>query len=267
MSPDVPKSKSPLPFFVLLFAISIPFWLAGILVQRFLPKSMPINLPFSALMVFNPMLAALILTYRETGKAGVKGLLQRAFDYRRVRNKIWYLPAFLLMPLLMVLEYAWIQIFGNPIPDPRLPVLELPIYFAMFFVGAIGEELGWQGYAYERLEEQWSALASGVVLGIVWAVWHIIPYIQAHNAPLWIIVHAAGSVGTRVLVVWIYNNTGKSVFAACIFHVMINMSTMLFPNYGSHYDPLIAVVIFAFAVAAVTAIWGHRTLARFHITG
>jgi hypothetical protein len=34
----------------------------------------------------------------------------------------------------------------------------------------------------------------------------------------------------RVLMVWIYNNTGGSVFGMILFHTMINMATI--PDYG-----------------------------------
>ena len=63
--------------------------------------------------------------------------------------------------------------------------------------------------------------------------------------------------------VWVYNNTGRSVFATALFHAMGNVSTFLFPNYGSHYDPRITGPIIAFAAAIVTAVWGPRTLARY----
>jgi len=44
------------------------------------------------------------------------------------------------------------------------------------------------------------------------------------------------TVAPRVLLVWIYNNTGKSVFAETVCHAMSNVRIFL-PNYGSYYDP------------------------------
>jgi hypothetical protein len=70
-------------------------------------------------------------------------------------------------------------------------------------------------------------------------------------------------VASRVLIVWIYNNTGKSVFAAILYHDINNVSSFLFPNYGSHYDPRITGLITALAAAIVTVVWGPRTLARY----
>jgi hypothetical protein len=54
--------KSLLKFFLLVFVLSIPFWLLDTLIQ--FPKEISINLPVSSLQAFNPLIAALILTYR-----------------------------------------------------------------------------------------------------------------------------------------------------------------------------------------------------------
>lgn len=58
--------------------------------------------------------------------------------------------------------------------------------FVAFFLFGIGEEVGWSGYAIDRMQSHWSALQASVTLGIVWAVWHIVPLVQAHRAPGWI---------------------------------------------------------------------------------
>ncbi len=263
MNTKARTSKSPLIFFLLLFVISLPFWLIGNFTERLLPKDIPINLPVSALMVFNPMIAALILVFRENGTDGVKDLLKRSFDYRRIKEKIWYLPIFFLMPLIMVLAYGLMTLMGNSIPRPQFPILMVPVLFIAFFITASGEELGWQGYAYEPLQDRWNALGASIILGTVWAVWHAIPYIQTHNTALWIVWQCVATVGLRVLIVWLYNNTGKSIFAAIIFHAMINVSTFLFPNYGSYYDPFITSIIIGVAVAMVASVWGRKTLALY----
>jgi hypothetical protein len=67
----------------------------------------------------------------------------------------------------------------------------------------------------------------------------------------------------RVLIVWVYNNAGKSVFAATLFHASSNVSWQLFPNQGSHWDPRIGATTVLVAAAAVTYLWGPKTLSRF----
>lgn len=74
------------------------------------------------------------------------------------------------------------------------------------------------------------------------------PLVQAHRAPGWI--------------AWIYNNTHGSVFSAVLTHAADNLSWMLFPNLGSHYDPRIISPIIAAGALVVIAAWGPRTLTR-----
>ena len=77
---------------------------------------------------------------------------------------------------------------------------------------------------------------------------------------MWIAWQCLNVVAQRVLQVWLYNNTGKSVFAAVLFHAMVNLSWQLFPNNGSHYDPRFTGLISAFLAVAVAVVWGPRTL-------
>lgn len=66
----------------------------------------------------------------------------------------------------------------------------------------------------------------------------------------------------RVLILWLFNNTGKSVFAAAMFHDTNNVSWRLFPVHGSYYDPRVTSLIVTVAAAIIAAIWGPRALAR-----
>jgi hypothetical protein len=98
---------------------------------------------------------------------------------------------------------------------------------------------------------------------VVWAIWHIVPLVQLHRSFVWIAWWCLGTVAARVLIVWLYNNTGKCVFAAAVFHTMMNVSWQLFPIHGSYFDERINGVIMAFVAAVVVIIWGPRTLARY----
>ena len=132
------RTRSPLKFFLLVFALSIPFWLAGASTAlQLLP-----GLPVSSLMFICPVTAALILVYRENKTAGVTELLKRSFDFKRIRAKIWYAPIILLMPGVMVLSYGLMRLMGVPLPSPQFTVLAALAMFLAFFIPALGEELG-----------------------------------------------------------------------------------------------------------------------------
>ena len=254
--PSAPRRRSPLAFVALLLALSVPFWLVGAAAERQLLPGLPVG----ALMALCPAVAASILVYLEAETAGVTALLQRAFDHERIRDKLWYAPILLLMPAMTAVAYGVMRVAGLSLPAPRFPVLAVPLLFLAFLVTGVTEELGWSGYVTDALQVRWSALRTGVLIGLVWAAWHVVVLLQAHRPPAWITAWAVGTVALRVLTVWLYNNTGKSVFAASLFHAMQNVSWQLFPNGGSHWDPRFTAPVFALTAAIVTAVWGRRTL-------
>jgi membrane protease YdiL (CAAX protease family) len=245
-------------FFLLVFVLSIPFWLVGAATGlQLLP-----GLPVAALMFLSPVTAALICVYREKKTTGVTELLKRSFDFRRIRPKIWYVPIALLMPGIMLLSYGLMHLLGAPLPAPQFTISAALGLSVAFFVSALGEELGWSGYVLDAMQHRWNAFGVSILLGLVWAAWHVVPFLQAHRSGSWIAWQCLFTVAARVLLVWIYNNTGKSVFAATVCHASSNLSIFL-PNYGSYYDPRFSGLITAFAAAIVTVAWGPRTLARY----
>ena len=254
----VRRTRSPLTYVVLTFALSIPFWIAGALTSlQLLP-----GLPVSALGFVCPVTAAAILVYREHGRAGVAALLKRSFDARRVTATIWYVPTILLMPCIMVVSYAALHFMGVALPAPQFSFATTLALFGVFFIAALGEQLGWSGYASDPLQERYGALRSALLLGVVWAVWHVIPLRSVPRSLAWIAWWSLGTVAARVIITWLYNNTGRSVFIAALFHTIINLTWQLFPINGSAYDPRVTSVITAVVAVIVVIVWGPGTLVR-----
>jgi hypothetical protein len=253
-----PPGKPLVAYFLWVFLLAAPFWVFG---DSKLP--LPINLPASALVTFVPMIAAALVAYRYDGPAGLRKLLRRAVDFRKIRDKKWYLPALFFMPLIYLLSYAVMRLLGRPLPDPvQIPLLMAPVAFAGFLIGDTGEELGWTGFALEPLQQRWGARTAGLLLGVIWVIWHAIPWLQTGNTAGWIGWQALFSIAFRILIVWIYNGSGKSVFAATLVHVTSNVSWSLFPNYGTHYDPVVTSVVTWTATLAVLLLWEPATLSR-----
>lgn len=252
------KDSSFWVFFLLIFLLSIPFWVIG---STELP--LPIRLPASAFIFVNPALAALFLSYRQYGSIGPRELLQKAVDYRVIKNKLWYIPIFLLTPSIYFLSYIILRLASLPLPDAiEIRFDLLPVFSLMFFVSGLLEELGWSGYAIEPMQNRWGVLKASIILGAVWQIWHIVGDVQLHHAAIWIMWHSLYSIGLRVLIVWIYNNTGKSILAATLIHATDNISWALFPNYGSHYDPFITCIITIALTAVVIFLWNPGMLTQ-----
>ncbi|MBA3868357.1 MAG: CPBP family intramembrane metalloprotease [Anaerolineae bacterium] len=257
-SPHDVAARSPLQFFLLVFVLTIPFWLLGSLTNI---QLMP-GLPVSAFAVVCPVIAALILVYRQNKMSGVKALLKRAFDFNS-NQKGWYLIALLLMPLVMVASWLVQRLTGTLIPAPQITIMSVLSLCLVFFIGSIGEELGWSGYVTDPLQNRWGALRASLILGMVWAVWHYIPLAQANRSVEWIFWWSVGTVSARIIMVWLYNNTGKSVFATVLFHMMINLTWQLYPVNGSYFDPRISGIISALVVVVIVVLWEPLNFTRF----
>ena len=263
MIPSTSVKRSPFTFFVLVYALSIPFWVAGEVTSfQLLP-----GLPVSALMFVCPVAAAAILVYRERKFAGVQQLLARALDFKRVTATIWYVPTLLLMPCIMALSFGALRLMGVPVPVSPFSVDSIGtilVLFVSIFFAALCEELGWSGYALDPLQERFDALGAALLIGGVWAMWHFVPLLQVPRSPVFIAWWSLGTVAARVIIVWLYNNTGRSVFIAALFHSMMNLTWQMFPINGSYYDPRVTGMITAIVAAVVVMVWGPRTLTRSH---
>ena len=62
-------------------------------------------------------------------------------------------------------------------------------------------------------------------------------------------------MASRILIVWLFNNTGGSVFAVALFHATLNLTYMLFPVNGSHFDMRLGGLVMVFAAVTVTVLW------------
>jgi len=255
--------KSVTSFFLLLFALSIPFWLLG-----FWDRT-PVfaQIPVSALQAACPLLAAVLLAGLREGRGGIRMLFRRVFGFRFAGFRIWYLLAFLTMPVVMLLSCAAMRMMGRPLPEPAFSFGSALAAFLVFIFAALAEEAGWMGYAADPLLRRTSPLAASLILGAVWAVWHVIPYAQAGRSAAWIFWQCVFTVLARMLIVWLYMGSGRQVPVAVLFHAMVNVTYVLFPVDGSHYDPAVTSVILAALVAAALFLPGGKSLARLRSGG
>jgi membrane protease YdiL (CAAX protease family) len=260
------KGKSLTAFFLLAFALYVPVSIYAD-VQVF-PNWALIN--FGA---FIPMLVALILVYRENGTASMIELLKRPFDFKRIKSKKWYLPIFLTIPITVLGQYGLALSLGLPVSSPYFAP-GMPLIFVILFIAAIGEELGWMGYAFEPMQERFGGLKASILLGIIWALIHIPLFTASGMSTFWIASQLVYIAATRVLIVWIYNNTGKSIFAVVVMHTLFNTVWFLFPRNEDwvslarpvFYNPTNLALITIVLATIVTFVWGSKTLAKFRFS-
>ena len=97
MNNNPSSNKQRNTYFLLVFALSIPFWILGF-VSPDTTKTFPLGLPISALMTFCPLIAAAILVYKKQKIEGVKQLIKQVFDFKKILDKKWYIAIVFLLP-------------------------------------------------------------------------------------------------------------------------------------------------------------------------
>jgi membrane protease YdiL (CAAX protease family) len=237
-------------FFCWVLVSSLPLYIWGI----FWPiHGLPFGLPATVVMIVLPAAVATLQVYRERGAAAAWQLWHRVGDVRRITSPWWFWIALSWMPVATVLAYALMRALGRPLPTAiSVPFALTPVLFATYFIGAVFEEIGWTGYVTEPLQRRYGILGAGLVIGAVWALWHVVPWWlgQGHE-PRWVLGEVALTLVLRVIMGWIYAKGGKSLFLAIVFHSMINTTFSLFPNGGTHYDPAVMAVVMAVLVGIV----------------
>jgi membrane protease YdiL (CAAX protease family) len=215
-----------------------------------------------------PALMAFIFVRLALNKNGQRDYWNRILDYKRISGR-WYLAIFLFIPSIAVLSaiisgYWQFFSFANVSPSFLLTALVIPFMPLM-------EELGWRGYVLDRLQANYSAVISSLILGILWGLWHL-PAFFLTGGGLSVMPFASlafwefigGLTALSVCMSWIYNNTGRSTLSAILFHIVLEFwaDTGLFPwespdlacHLGFH------VGLWAIVAVGIAAIYGTKNM-------
>lgn len=260
-------------FFLITFAFSWLFWIPKALIaQGLMNPSMFSNfLSFLNLGAFGPLVAAFYLTFHNNGKLGVIKLFKRGINFRF--NKKWFVPILLLIPVISGGALLISKLIGSPLPN--LPLLSAPHLIIYWFVylfflgGPLQEEFGWRGYALDRLQLRYTALTASIILGFIWAIWHLPLNLTSDIGPQYSLLLSTliGSIITLSLLsiffTWIYNNTGRSILAVMLFHASLNLSTFkLFPVFESPSALPYYTLLILISVITILTVWGRKKLVR-----
>ncbi|MEX2729102.1 MAG: CPBP family intramembrane glutamic endopeptidase, partial [Candidatus Sigynarchaeum springense] len=196
-------------FIVLAYAFTWFFWIPDAMSKMgIIPASPLTNLGFIG--AFGPLVSAIIVTSIYEGKEGIKNLFKKALDHRF--KKRWWLPVFLLMPALVLVAFAIAVLTDGVVPPLEAlsqPAILVPAFFSVLLLsGPFEEEFGWRGYALPRLQARFNPRVSSVVLGIVWAAWHIPQFMVPGNGMFYktpLFTFFPTVIAATFLFTWIYN--------------------------------------------------------------
>ena len=207
-----------------------------------LPIELPLTIVQTLATLLGLALPAFLVSAATGGKEGVRDLLRRLLRWRvGVR---WYLLA--LFGLLVAMLLAAIPFLGVVVPLEAL-AKKWELLFTVFLPGVIvpflhtnlWEEAGWTGLLQSTLQDRHGPLLASVMVAPVFALFHLPAYFVAgwivdEHTPLselpnvlleYVLVLAVFAIFFRVLVIWVYNVTGRSVLLVGLFHSAFNMVT------------------------------------------
>jgi uncharacterized protein len=169
-------------FFMLAFGITWAVWV---------PRA--VGIPVGAvgqLWTWVPAVAALLAAALTGGRGALRDLGARLVRWRVGWR--WYLVVVLgpaafsvAVALLYALMGGSFAAATPPVLRGETPLVILPLFLVVLFItDGVGEELAWRGFALPRLLASYNALVASLILGVLWALWHL-PLVWTEVAPLY----------------------------------------------------------------------------------
>src|ERR671913_1042677 len=240
------KRHKVLAYYALVFTIS---WGGILFAVGVGPGGLPatkeqaeILFPFVLLALFSgPSMAGILLTGLFYGRAGFRNLLSRMTRWRVGAR--WYAVALLTAPLLVTATLLALSL-TSPEFLPNIFTSDEKVTLLLFGIGwglvggGLLEELGWTGFAVPTLlRGRHSVLATGLFVGVLWGLWHFLISFWASGTSsgalslagfLPAVLFYVGSLPAyRVLMVWVYDRTGESMFVAMLMHASFSASMLI----------------------------------------
>jgi uncharacterized protein len=234
--------------------------------------------PFVLLALFaGPSVAGIVLTGLVYGRAGLRNLLTRMTRWRVGAR--WYAVALLTTPLLVT---GTLLAFSLTSPEflPSILTSNEKAALLLFGIGwglvggGLLEELGWTGFAVPTLlRQRHGVLGTGLIVGLLWGAWHFLVAFWGSGTSsgalsvaiyLPAIIFYVGSLPAyRVLMVWVYERTGESMFVAMLMHAAFSASMLILQPLGIALVPgliwnlILAAALWVFVGAVAVAQGGH----------
>lgn len=208
--------------------------------------------PLFILAVYAPAFAAIFLVWRRCGLRGLGSLFRRLTLWRM--PLVWWALLVLGIPLMFYAGAALKGTLDNPFPfDPWYQVL--PALALALFIGPI-EEIGWRGLALPLLQRHLAPIWSALLLGVIWALWHIPAFLLGGTPQSnWSFpAFFLGVVAISVIMTPMFNAAGGSLLVMVLFHFQTNGPA--WPD-AQPWDSVIFV-----AVAAVVVFLNRGTMFR-----
>jgi uncharacterized protein len=247
-------------FFGLTFGVSwLLAWIPAVLTGQSISEFPAALLWFVG--GFAPSVTAIVLVHRLLGADQRRDFWRRVVDFRRI-SPLWYALIFLTLPLVILISLGINALLGGEAPGmanlrllQQQPLMIVPVLLIALTLGALSEELGWRGFAQERMIRRWGPAAAIGLLAVMWGAWHLplflLPGTSQHawgwgSGFFWLFL-----AQILPLTVWIglaYQRNGGSTLAAVLIHFIFNLIfSLVFP---------ISLTLFAIQVVVLYLVVG-----------
>jgi membrane protease YdiL (CAAX protease family) len=163
-------------FWTVTFVVTWAFWGVAIALGG-PPTSSPTVVPF-LLGGFGPVFGAIAVRIRRA-RLG-QPVPAHTVKFAQGIRFFWVLPLLMLASGTVVAAAFLSHLLGGPdvsLTEGRTLIATAgglaPFLVSMVIGGPLAEEPGWRGTAYPRLRASMNRYQAGLVLGVVWAIWHL----------------------------------------------------------------------------------------------
>jgi uncharacterized protein len=231
------EPRALLKFFFITFAATWPCFSAFAVLSAGAPAAAPalagLRMPLLFLGIFAPSIVALSLTARAAGSVGVVQLLRRLVQWRVGAR--WYLFAIGYMAAVKLVVALLLRLFAGAWPrfgNEAWYTIIAATFLSTVVGGQAGEEIGWRGYALPRLTSRFGIARASVLLGVIWALWHL-PLFFAPGADKYgqsFLVYMLQVTAMSVALAWLYERTNGSLLLVMLMHSAVNQSKDIVPS-------------------------------------
>jgi uncharacterized protein len=214
---------------------------------------------------FVPSLLAILLTWKKEGVSGLRLLGRRIIKFKLGWR--WYIFTFLIVIAGTAGQLTINKLLGNTF-NGYLFWAQLGSFLQLLIIGPLSEEIGWRGYALEKLQKRWNALTSSLIVGLVWALWHLPLFVMVgtsqHELGVPFIGFLIKLMASSILYTWLYNNTKKSLWSAVLLHWLYTYAAQVLSSGITHsplYNWLECLPDVVMALVVVLS-WKPQTLSR-----
>jgi len=179
-----------------------------------------------------PSIAGSIFLLRE---GNLKNTIQQLF---RFRINAWIILCIVLLPFIMLIAHVInVLLFNGDIPVISEPYL-IPLQFIIILIagGPFIEEIGWRGYLQTKVNKNFSIIIAGLIVGIIWAIWHIplffIKEMLHNNLPLDQFFITA--ILMSIIINYFQVRAQCGIWPALILHTYMNLTMEVTPLFNQN---------------------------------